>query len=383
MKQKILFISHEASYTGAPIVLRNFLRYFDKRGLWEKHILILDTGPLCQEFATLAFTFFIDKISRSVTDFSGVTISPNIDSFLLRQSYKLIYSNTVANGPIIQAANKYNIPVIIHVHETENLFKKYTKFAGEFLEDTLKAKHFICVSKIVKEYLQQNYFVPQSKLSIVSNGVDSDELDRLAKEKSPDIIKKELNIPLNSTIIGGVGSVGLHKGVDIWLQIARRIYVQSSVINPFFLWVGAIDNRYAEEMIRDIELIGLINRVFFIGSVSNPYPYINTMDLLISSSRFESFGLANLEAQYLGKPIICSKASGGAHEIISPLTGIVTEFLDVVDMANAALTLLHDQRMYLEKSIVARKIVLDKFLIDNNIERIEQIIENIQVNHSI
>jgi glycosyltransferase involved in cell wall biosynthesis len=54
--------------------------------------------------------------------------------------------------------------------------------------------------------------------------------------------------------------------------------------------------------------LGIASRVEFLGSVDNPEAYMREADLLLMPSRFEGFGLAALEAQLAGLPVVASPA---------------------------------------------------------------------------
>ncbi|WP_096896367.1 hypothetical protein [Candidatus Scalindua japonica] len=54
MPKKILFISHDASRTGAPIILLNFLRWFQDNTNIPFRIILREDGELKPEFQALA-----------------------------------------------------------------------------------------------------------------------------------------------------------------------------------------------------------------------------------------------------------------------------------------------------------------------------------------
>src|SRR5690242_5918890 len=51
-----LFVSHDASLTGAPIVLLNFLRWLSAQQLMPFEVLLREGGPLQTEFERIAPT---------------------------------------------------------------------------------------------------------------------------------------------------------------------------------------------------------------------------------------------------------------------------------------------------------------------------------------
>ena len=66
---RILFISHDASRTGAPIVLLNLINWINKNTSKEIIILLKDTGPLLKEFQKIAPTFIWNHPRNNFTKF--------------------------------------------------------------------------------------------------------------------------------------------------------------------------------------------------------------------------------------------------------------------------------------------------------------------------
>ena len=52
--------------------------------------------------------------------------------------------------------------------------------------------------------------------------------------------------------------------------------------------------------------LGVYDKVFFIGSVDNPQDYLQSFDVFIFPSLYEGFGLAGIEAQATGMPLVAS-----------------------------------------------------------------------------
>lgn len=50
-----------------------------------------------------------------------------------------------------------------------------------------------------------------------------------------------------------------------------------------------------------------------LGNQTNPYPYLKQADLLVSASKYESFGLAMMEAMLLNVPVIATATTGAKY----------------------------------------------------------------------
>jgi len=78
------------------------------------------------------------------------------------------------------------------------------------------------------------------------------------------------------------------------------------------------------------------------GQVEDARPYIELMDVLVSLSSAESFGIALVEGMALGVPVVAT-ASGGPAEIVDPgRSGLLLDSARVEEVADAVEQVLAD-----------------------------------------
>jgi hypothetical protein len=133
MKKSVLFISHDAFRAGATIILLNFLRWFKQNTDIPFHVLICKRGEMEEEFKKLSPVWYLDQrigrraaLRAAIRTLTGgkrnsneVTLAGLAAKIGSATKTGLIYSNTVTNGPALEALSSLGCPVLTHVHELE------------------------------------------------------------------------------------------------------------------------------------------------------------------------------------------------------------------------------------------------------------------------
>lgn len=87
------------------------------------------------------------------------------------------------------------------------------------------------------------------------------------------------------------------------------------------------------------------SRIEFVGHVPNDKMpgFLNSLDIFVLTSRFESFGVSALEASACGLPVVAFN-TGGLHEIVQDSqTGYLVEGEDPAQFGNAVRVLIQDE----------------------------------------
>lgn len=90
--------------------------------------------------------------------------------------------------------------------------------------------------------------------------------------------------------------------------------------------------------------LGVDDVVTFLGSSSNPYPYIKACDIYVHPSRYEGKSIVVREAQILCKPVIITNYPTAKSQINDGVDGIICE-LDNKKIAEAIYQLANDNKM--------------------------------------
>jgi len=119
------------------------------------------------------------------------------------------------------------------------------------------------------------------------------------------------------------------------------------------------------------EQLGIRQHVDFLGERHDVRGVLAEADLFLMPSASESFGVAALEAQAMGIPVIASRVGGLPEVIAHGETGLMFPAGDVVAMTRGALELLADPTRLAVMGVEARRHAVERFEMEAVLDRYE------------
>jgi glycosyltransferase involved in cell wall biosynthesis len=215
------------------------------------------------------------------------------------------------------------LPIVWHIHEHEMHLRRAGAIRIRLLR--LLADHVIAISLQVRDQLLA-YGVDPTRVTVVHNGIDADAYRRRVTVGRMASLKQELSIPKHRLVVGMAGQLTPLKGVDTFVNMAAIIHGQLGD-SVHFLVVGGTPRHdyaaYATVLHDSVRAAGLGDNFTFAGYRPDIADYIALMDVFVTPSRQEPFGLVNLEAMALEKPVVATGAGGSAEIVQDGLTGFV------------------------------------------------------------
>jgi glycosyltransferase involved in cell wall biosynthesis len=377
----VLFLSHDASLTGAPIFLLRMLRWFREHSSFESRVLLGQPGALSSEFANLAAVYpfqpsstLLYRALRRVALHNSILSRHHADlrERLSQTNIRLVYVNSVASAPMLDLLSFLRCPVICHVHELAGAISVLDAANGmrtiELLEK--RAARYIAVSSAVERSLM-SYGVAQSRVQVIRGFVPIPEQVQLVSGPHASV-RLGLNIPREAKIVCGCGSIEFRKGTDLFVQVAAQVR-STSAVPVHFIWVGG-DAASTKKMCRRVGQSRMGDFVHFVGRQSNVAAYFDAADLFLLTSREDPFPLVMLEAALCGKPVVCFDNSGGAPEFVGKEAGFVTNTVN--EMSDCVIRLLSSPDLCTRLGAAARQKVLAQHDLATGASQIAAVIED-------
>lgn len=152
---------------------------------------------------------------------------------------------------------------------------------------------------------------PAEKVALIRNGIEiqssaTDEIRHRRKE-----FRTLHEIPLDVPFIGTVGELTPLKGQRDFVLAATE--VTKAYPEARFLIVGldnTIDNKFRRELKLLVKVFGIEDRFLWLDWVDDLPQLLAALDIYVSPSHSESFGLATLEAMASGTAVVATRTEG-------------------------------------------------------------------------
>lgn len=131
----------------------------------------------------------------------------------------------------------------------------------------------------------------KNRCFVFNNFINLEEIEALSKEKI------SLTKPRGKTLFVFVGRLD-----DASKKLGRAFKLVANLDNVI-LWVVG-DGPSREDYVKEVKKLKIEDRVVFVGSKINPYPYMKKGDYLILTSLYEGFPVVYLEGLALKKKLI-------------------------------------------------------------------------------
>ena len=120
--------------------------------------------------------------------------------------------------------------------------------------------------------------------------------------------------------------------------------------------------------------------VKFTGFRRNLVELYSSIDILVNTSLYESFGNTCLEAMAFGKPVVASDAGGIPEVVQDGVTGILVTPKDYKKIAEAIIYLLNNPYIATKMGEAGRKSVKEYFTMDRVGNELEEVYQYVMEN---
>jgi glycosyltransferase involved in cell wall biosynthesis len=241
------------------------------------------------------------------------------------------------------------------------------------------AARVIAVSEAVARSLRAQKIFDPDRVRVVPNGIDVRRFRQACAG-----LGRAGNIEGHTLRVGIVGELSEVKGQENFLRAAALVNDRlGGADNKLgdtveFVIVGedsSRDGSYRARLERLVAELKLEGRAHLLGRLDEDEvpALLTSLDLFVSASRSESFGMAMVEALACGVPVVAT-ATEGAREIVEDgVTGLLVPSGDVPALASAVAALLGDEGRRRQLGERAREVAAERFDLARMVEATERV----------
>ncbi|HEY4758371.1 MAG TPA: glycosyltransferase, partial [Chthoniobacterales bacterium] len=323
-KRDLLFVTHDLSLSGAPIILSHLAKWCKARGIFVTVMSPAD-GPARNLFVAGGIPLIIDSVIATGYDqfmrFGQQALRRSHQSFArFARNFDCLIASTIFGAPLIHDARAAAIPHLWWIHEGlvgDHYVRKFPTVAR-----TIPLAQMVVTPDEHGRRIFQSY--TDQPISVLRYGVPDIEPQR-ATERKPGPVRFLL-----------LGTVEQRKGQETLLQAIGQIPPEIRE-RSFFQIVGRAHDARIAAKIRAAKSAHLN----FLEEVSHEEALvlIRESDVMLCTSRDETGPLILMEAMAMGKSILSTRVGAVSEALVPEEEALFVEPDDAAALA-AAITRL-------------------------------------------
>lgn len=332
-KIRVLHVAEAAG--GVERYLETLFKYSKDQ---VENILVCSQNYDYKKFKTLADRVIVLRMAHDIEPSSDIKVERTLRRIIKQLKPDIVYAHSSKAGAFARIADLgLNNKVIYNPHgwafnmqqsaKKKEMYKWVEKISAHFCDK------IVCISDAEKESALREKICKPSKLQVIYNGIDLEEI-----EKTTPMSRAQLGIPEDTFVVGMVGRLSKQKAPDTFVKSAKLI--KEKIPNAFFLMVG--DGELRDQIESLINQYDLGSSFLITGWVDNPTAYMKIMDVGILLSRWEGFGLVLPEYMACGVPIIATNVDAIPNIVRNNENGLLVEKDNYCEVANQVMALHND-----------------------------------------
>ena len=361
---KILQVSSAQAFGGGERHLVDLARSLTDRG-HEIHVAARSNSQLLNEL-NLPPGRIVTLPMRNALDAKSAA---GLARLVRNENIEIVHAHMARDYPLAAYAVRRNpgarLIVTRHVLFPLNRLHKLT---------LANVSRVIAVSHAVARELRAQALIAPEKVTVIQNGVDLKKIEAARNRFNRTEFCRRWDLPSDSSLVGSIGTFTRLKGHEDFLHAAAALPNDSA----FFVISGTespATKEYRRRLERLIQQLNLTDRVSLIGRMDDISDLYCALDVFVSASHSESFGLAIVEAMAAGTAVVATQTDGAQEIIEDGKSGILVPIGAAQTMADEIGRLLVDRRRRDELADNARAHVSERFSLERMVDETEQVYE--------
>jgi glycosyltransferase involved in cell wall biosynthesis len=354
---RILYVTGNSHLRSTTSSLNAILRELCPRGL-KPLMLFQEPGPWQQELAQQGIPCAVAPLRlpdkwhpiRSFLDLWRLI------RLMRREKIELIHCNEVEHYPALrQAARFLRIPIVATLHfKIEpgfGLWAFRTPYTPTALQFISQAQLNYCRPALPPE-------MGPERVKLLMSGLCID--DFLARGDDGQALRTSWKATSDTIVVGTASSIRAHKKLEGFVYLISRLRARGLPVLGVIAGGGRFtDPPYLEKLEQLIRTEGIDRHCLLLGNLDPLTPFLKAIDLFVSTSEWETFGMSICEAMACGKPTLAYAVGGNPEAVPDPW--YVAPYPDLDQLEEKAIRLITDPAFRLDAGALAQQHVRTHF----------------------
>ena len=309
-------------------------------------------------------------VTLTLRDGLDVPSAQALERYVRKHQIDVVHAHMERDYPLAAYAARRNAKFIA----TRHLLFPLSPLNSQALAS---AHRVIAVSNATARYLRAQRIVSEDRIAVVHNGVDLHRFARALNGFDRAEFLRRKGLPPDCVLVGSIGELRKLKRHDDFIQAAAIVAQQFP--DAYFVLAGVEPTKSGEVRKQLEELVTQFrfkDRFHFLGWLDDAEQWLGAMDVFVSASETESFGLAIAEAMAAETAVVATKTDGAQEVLEDQKTGLLIEIGNIAQLAVAVSSLIIQPRRQKQLAARAKESVAAKFSLQRMVDEIQRLYAN-------
>ena len=354
----ILQISSASSFGGGERYVVDLTNALVARG-HDVYVAVRPGSPLTRHLRLSAEKILTLPLRNAL----DVQSARELEKFVRRKEIDVVHAHMARDYSLASyAARRRQTKFIV----TRHVLFKLNRLHRHTLS---RATCVIAVSQAVSKELRRSQVVKNDQIAVIHNGIDVDRIKKTCAAFPREPFLRSIGMPVHGALVGSIGELRTLKRHDDFIRAAALVLKEFPETHFVLAGVGEMRGQL-EKLVAELHLT---DRFHFLGWLDDADKLLCAMDVFVSASETESFGLAIVEAMAAGTAVVATATEGAQEVIDDQKTGLLVPIGDVEKIAQAVITLLSDSSNRLSIASRASDAANQRFSLNRMVDEIERV----------
>ncbi len=363
---RVAYLTNNPNLGSTIRVVTDWLRLGPGRGLWGS-VVLPQPGPLADWLAEhqVSHCFNPMPTPSRLWPWPGLRYAWALARWMQRRDIQVIHCqehNVYPFGLLLRWMT--GLPLVCTVQFA--ICRRFAQwaFAGRRCPDAL-----IWTSQQQKSDCHEAVvgLVPDAVQHVVPLGLDVQTFAQ--PDEQAQSLRNDWAAQPDTVVIGTASALRPRKRIHEFLEMACAVMREhADVVTVIAGDAMPGDEGYRDQLHAQARESGFSDRIHWPGNLDEVAPFMQAIDLFVSTSDYETFGMSVCEAMACGKPIVGYRG-GSVHEVVGG-TGCIVETGDLAGLTSAVAGLVGDTATRQAMGAAARQRVINTFDARQSLSRI-------------